>query len=486
MSELNTENLSAEESEKLEESEKAEKSEKVKKRRKTGTSKLTGKLQLYLLGFAAVFVICCLCALFQLTNSKSMTININSASVSKGQNSDGTAFDIHAIFSEEVLEAASEKLKGRISAEELRSHLSVTDALTAETNKQLKQSILNGEKENTYFPTVYRVTYSTVSDTIRAEGFAKQFFACCKGLFVYPSATKILNAVVDSYREFYEDSFLSYDALFEIDWVKIDTMDYYNRSEALRTEAMRILRFLQDKEKENPLEGSSDEKLTYGDLSNGLWQLISGDIENHQAYIIQNSITSSREELLRQFRYMEEIYIEEMERQTERYLILDEAVDLYDSTTTKVVFIPALDQDNSFYMNRTKVGLDYLVESADAAKLAADEAEHSAKHYQYLQECFAETVTPKQSQIEHTDAIYASIKEELHGLMNSAKTLLAESNQSENEGIKAGKATLTVGIVGIGMSFAKRFVILAMAVYVVICVIGFLPKKKETAETPEV
>lgn len=441
-------------------------------------------IRVYLLVFALIFAVCCLYAVFQMTNSRFVTITINSASVSKGQNPDGTAFDIYQILSDGVLEAASQKLNGKISAAELKRHLSVSDALTAETNQQLKQSILDGEHENTYFPTVYRITYSTISDNIRNGGIVQQVLALCRA-FVFPNANRILEAVAESYQEVYAASYLTYDSMFEIDWASIDTMDYYNRAEALQTESMRILRFLQDKEKKNPVAESSSGKLTYGDLRNDLWQLIRVDIENHQAYIIQNSITSSRKEILRQFRYMEEIYIEEKERKTEEYLILDEAVDMYDSTTTKVVFIPALDQDNSFYMNRTKVGLDYLVESADAARLAADEAEHNAKYYQYLQTCFAETVTPKQSQIAHTDAIYLSIKGELEELMNSVSLLLSESNQAENEGIKVSRAEMSVGIVGAGMSFAKRFVILSMGAYVLICIYSALPKKK-TEESQEV
>ena len=166
-------------------------------------------------------------------------------------------------------------------------------------------------------------------------------------------------------------------------------------------------------------------------------------------------------------------------------MILDDAVDMYDSTTTKVVFIPALDQNDSFYMNRTKVGLDYLVESADSARLAADEAEHNAKYYEYLQTCFAETVTPKKSQLEHTENIYQSIKLQLEEMMESVKLLLAESNHTENEGIKASDAAMAAGIVGIGMSFAKRFVILSMAAYVLICIPSVFSKKK-TEETQEV
>jgi hypothetical protein len=455
-----------------------------KKRNKCKLSGTQKTFQLYLLVFTLVFAVCCLYAVFQMTNSRYVTITINSSSVSKGQNPDGSAFDIYEILSDEVLEAASEKLGSRITADELKLHLSVSDALTADTNQQLKQSILDGEYENVYFPTVYRLTYATVSDRISDAGILEQIGSRFRS-FSFFEMDRVLEAVTESYREYYEKTYLTYDAMFEIDWENIDTMDYYNRAAALRTESMRILRFLEDKETAYSVSESSPGKLTYNDLSNDLWQLIRVDIENHQAYIIQNSITKSRKELLRQFRYMEEIHIEEHERKTEEYLILDEAVEMYDSSTTKVVFIPALDQDNDFYMNRTKVGLDYLVESADAARLAADEAEHNAKYYQYLQACFSEAVTPKQSQIAHTDAIYHSIKEQVEELMESVRVLLAQSNQAENEGIKVSGAAMTVGIVGVGMSLAKRFVILSMAAYVLICIPSFFFKKKG-ADTQEV
>ena len=90
------------------------------------------------------------------------------------------------------------------------------------------------------------------------------------------------------------------------------------------------------------------------------------------------------------------------------------------------------------------------------------------------------------SEISVDAAIYLSIKDELNELMDSVKTLLAESNHLGNEGIKAGKVTTTVGIVGVGMSFAKRFVILSMVAYVVICGAALLPKKKKSEEAQEV
>lgn len=437
----------------------------------------------YVLVFVLILSICCLRAVFQMTNSKSVIITINSESVSKGQNPDGSAFDIYEILSDQVLEAASEKLGGSIPADELKIHLSVSDAMTEKTNQQLKQSILDGEYENVYFPTVYRLTYATVSDR-SSDGILPQIRARFSGLS-FSEMDRVLAAVAESYQEYYEKAYLSYDAMFRINWESIDTMDYYNRTEALRTEAMRIFRFLQDKSAENRIIVSSA-KLTYNDLENDLWTLVSSDIDNLQAYIVQNSLTTDRDTLLRQFRYMEELYIEEMERKTEEYLILDDAVDLYDSTTTKVVFIPALDQDNSFYMNRTKVGLDYLVERADAARLAADEAEHNAQYYRYLQSCFADAVAPNQTQIAHADTVYQNIKGQIEVLKDSVKLLLTESNQAANEGIKVSNAEMTVGLLGIAMSFAKQLVILSMAAYVLICIPSVFFKKKKCADSQEV
>ena len=117
--------------------------------------------------------------------------------------------------------------------EELRKHLSVTDAMSDESFGKLEESIHNQQYDNTYFPTEYLLTYSTLSEQIRQEGFFAQCKALFGGLFSI-SKTKILNAVVESYQECYAEEYLDYDALLNINWAEIDNMDYYNRLEACK------------------------------------------------------------------------------------------------------------------------------------------------------------------------------------------------------------------------------------------------------------
>ena len=75
---------------------------------------------------------------------------------------------------------------------------------------------------------------------------------------------------------------------------------------------------------------------------------------------------------------------------------------------------------------------------------------------------------------------------QLTELLESVQLLLAERNQMENEGIKLGKPEMSVGIVSVAMSFAKRIVIMSMAAYVVISVFSYLPKKKKQENYQEV
>ena len=64
------------------------------------------------------------------------------------------------------------------------------------------------------------------------------------------------------------------------------------------------------------------------------------------------------------FDFMKNLNNETNKRHMSAYKVTKETIDFYDANTTRVVFIPALDEERDFYMNRTKVGIDYLVEKA--------------------------------------------------------------------------------------------------------------------------
>ena len=465
----------------------AQAQKKPAKREKT-RKKMSAKT-VYAIIFLTIFLFCGVCALHQLTNSVSATIMINSVLSADGQNPDGTPFSVMELFNDAVMERAVQKLDGKLTAQELRNHLTVSDTMTNESFAQLEQSIFDGEDKNTYFPTEYLLTYSTISEQIRYEGLWAQCKSFFRGLFL-PSKTKILNAVLQSYQEYYGEMYLDYNSLFIIDWSVVDSMDYYNRLAFMGDIAQRLERFLYLKNSQTSSRGEGD---TYYDLIVELNQGPMKNLEKYQAYILQYGVTINKNELLRQFAYMQELSEEENARKKQECDALKDAIALYDATTTKVVFIPALDGNDEFYMNRTKVGLDYLSEKADAAKLQADSAAHSAAQYAYLQTCFGEEYivdengvkkqirnTPAQQA--HADALCESLKADIQRLITQYVAIHANGRDVNQEYLIVGAPFANVSIVSVAISGAKRFVLLSMAAYVVIYAVTAVKENKQEKE----
>ena len=438
---------------------------------------------------AVIVILCCIYAVCQFTNSVSATVIINSLFSADGQNPDGTPFSIMELFNDDVMNNAVEKLNGKMSARELRNHLTVSDNMNGNSFAKLEQSIFDGENENTYFPTEYLLTYSTISEQIQNEGFFAQCKSIWRSIFL-PSKTEILGAVLQSYQEYYSELYLSYDSLFEMDWAVVDSMDYYNRFEFMDDTIQRLMRFLQYKNTRSTTKNGTYADSGYYDLIIELSKGPAHGINDYQAYVTQNGVTNNKEDLLRQFAYMHDLCEEENIRKTEEYNVLRDAIEMYDSTTTKVVFIPALDDSKEFYMNRTNIGLDYLSEKADAAKLQADSAAYSAKQYLYLQTCFGEEyiidqdgnrkqVKNTSDQRAHADELYESLKKEIQQLTTKAGLLTTSGNQTDSEELKISDPFRNVSIIGVGMSSAKRFVLLIMSAYVLVFVIMAISKKKQ-------
>lgn len=315
-------------------------------------------------------------------NSAHTTVSASFSEIADGRNPDGSPFDIYEVLDEEVLNAACEKLDNKIDPETLKKHLSVTGITTDGTFSTIKQNVLDGNDTYSYFPSRYAITYSIVSDSIKADGLFASIAAVFKQ-FTMPSKTEILQSVADSYQEYYKNKYVASNKMFDIDWSKTKSLDYFNRADEMRNIVNRMSRYLEKRYNED-VEYVSKDGVSFGDLNAEATGIIQNDIEPYQAFVIQNGITADKNNLLRQFQYVANTNYEQAARSRGEYSIMLDGISIYDPSVTKVVFIPALDNENEFYMNRTKIGIDYLTENASKANLAGDEAENEAHYYEYL------------------------------------------------------------------------------------------------------
>lgn len=412
-------------------------------------------------GIAIILIISILCGVFSVTGSTHIELNTYSETAVDGKNPDGTARNVYELVNDEVLEMAAVKLDRRISAEEMRKHLSVNDDWTADETALFKSGIAQGTGKKHDNPARYIVTYETISDAVKEEGifsvigtFFKQF-----GL---PSKKQVLQAVTESYREYYEEKHCLSPAILKRDITYVNDFDYFNRIEIIEDIAGDAGRLLTEKYDKYVDFVSPSLSQGFGDLADEIDKIIDVDLENYRAYVIEHAVSKDPEKLMLQFRYMRDMYEEEMLRKNAEAEINKKAVDIYDSRITKVVFIPALDAADEFYMNRTKVGIDYLIKDGEDARVAARVAERNFEEYKYYIERFAASATTGE-EAEKAEVMYDEIETKLLNVQKKAITLFEESNRDlYYEGMEIGD-TYTDGLVGFAKETVKAFIILLMA-----------------------
>lgn len=424
-----------------------------------------------------IFLISGIGVLCKVLNSSSINVNAYFAQISKGYNPDGSPYNIEEFTSLPVLERAVKKLDGKTTVESLKRHISISDNSKVQDIQKVKQSIKDGNTEYTDVPTMYVLKYSIVSDRIKSEGF----LSSCGAVFekmVTPKKKKILEAVAESYREFYTDRYIDETKSLILEWEVPEKLDYYNKAGKLEAYARRINRFITEKYDKNSIFISEQNHLGYGDLQTRLGQIISVDIENYKSFIIQNGITDNKDQLLRQMRYMNQSYEEINKREVSKYETIKEAISFYDANVTKVVFIPSLDYNNSFYMNRTKVGIDYLVDDANESQANAQEARGNSERCRYLINSFGESADASDEVRKTADKMYTEIKGKIENVISDAKVLIEEeAGTRKSEKIETGKPYISIGLFSMAVFGAKIFIVLAIIVFLLYSLYDFMKRK---------
>ena len=411
------------------------------------------------------------------SNSAYTTVSASFSEIADGHNPDGSPFEIYEVLSDEVLKSACDKLDNKVDPETLKKHISVTGITTDGTFNTIRQKVLDGNDTYSYFPSQYTITYSIVSDSIAADGVFASIAAVFKQ-FAMPSKTKILQCVADSYKEYYENNYVVTNEIFEIDWSKTRSLDFFNRTSEMNNILNRISRYLGNRYDEN-VKFVSKDGLSFGDLNAEAAGIMQNDIESYKSFVIQNGITSDRDKLLKQFQYILNTNNEQTERSRGEYEIMLDGISIYDPDVTKVVFIPALDSENVFYMNRTQKRIDYLTEYASKANLAGDEAENNAHYYEYLINQFGNAANSDEWILNAADKRCEEIISKVNDFCKRAAAVNDEYISSVSyEKVEIGSINYGVGLISSAVAIIKITVILASALYVLWLACSALRKKK--------
>ena len=282
-------------------------------------------------------------------DEKQAVITLNYTDASKGQNANGTRFDMEEIISTEVIQRAIEK-----------------GGFEDVTVKDLKKCL-------SVYPTVQGNSYSEDGYHISTE-FTVQYTASRRTKKL--DAKNVVQMIGAAYKEFYidkyGDDFSALDFKLE-DMSAVNESDYPDIIEYLQDQAAVISNYMYSLAEKNRGFTSSDGE-TFNSLAGKIANLNDEQIEkNLKALVYQNGISKDSAAYIKRLGYKNTLLDYDAQRAGSSYDTRNAAVAMYAEQMTRIVLVPTRDSNDEFYMGRTKVGIDDLSTEAQSYSAQAED-----------------------------------------------------------------------------------------------------------------
>lgn len=357
-------------------------------------------------------------------------ITLNYAEAHKGQNANGTRYNMNEIICDEVLERAIEMgaIEGA-SVRELQGCLSVEPVVEGDSSSE----------ENYHISTEFRVSYRGVSD-------------------LNINAKNIVTLVGYAYKEYfirhYADNFSCLDISIDPQ-ADFEKLDYLDIVEYLGNQVAVIQNYMYGMADKNSSFISTNGETFYS-LAAKCSNLNNVQIQNNlKAYVLDRGISKNAKDYIARLQYDNTKMDYEQQKATAAFNVRRNAISLYAEEMTRIVLVPTWDIEGEYYMGRTKVGIDQLsIEAESSSKLAADYSEQMEKNSSVIAS-YAETESSGADP-------YA---EEMIGTISSEIMNIAREAQKAGQEYSETRMNKCVSVTVDESSFIK-YVILAGSLFV--------------------
>lgn len=346
----------------------------------------------------AGIIIAVISGIIQYKNSyltETVVVSLNYPGGSDGLNPNKTAFNINELISLENIKRTIDDLKlENVTAEELSKRISID---------------INSKKEGIIL-TTYDISYKKdKKDDFDTDAFLLALCSTSHENFIQNYSDK--NNVLDfKFKEMESDDF----------------QDEIKESE-LKIELLS--RYLTNRIKENGTYQSPTTSQSFQDLQSELTDIKTIDMVNIRSYAIEKGITIDYNNTLNTLQYKNFVLDKDYKKNMIGYETRKEIIRKYDEAMSAIVMIPSKDKNDEFYMSKTKIGIDYLVNDSnyylDASnkieenirnndeimgKLNADTTEDEIKKLQNLLTIMNKKLDKLAAKIKDTDNDYVAYK----------------------------------------------------------------------------
>lgn len=211
-------------------------------------------------------------------------------------------------------------------------------------------------KDDYYIATSYRVTLKKPS-SIHGVSIHDMIEFLCK-----------------SYKDTFYKKYTENRAILDFDIGEFNDVEFMEIADLLDLKAMQLEKYLATRVKEGKTFTEESSNETFKSLSQKVEALQTYDIGKYRAFVLQAGLSHNKTHYTRALDYVNRVKTLSYDKDMAAYDVRNEGIILYNEAMISVVMIPSIDiNKNTYYMSKTKTGMDYMAAQADDYLLTAQE-----------------------------------------------------------------------------------------------------------------
>ncbi|MDO4562966.1 MAG: hypothetical protein Q4C12_03940 [Clostridia bacterium] len=301
-----------------------------------------------------------------LYNRQSMTLILNYIGSEKGLNPDGSRFNLYEVTSEAVMQAAIDKMENTLlTLDKVRDRVDIDTKMPSNVLDRVTGAINEGNSYK-YIPSEFVISYSQ------------------KNKFQRNEVADFLTALSEAYTEHFYENYTEKDTVLIFEPLDLSRYDYLELVDVFSDKIGSMMSYLSKHQSENDAFRSSTTGETFGNVIEMLRNLNDIELSRFNAYVTISAVSTDNDSYVNKLTYIYDTREKNYEKLSTAKTITEEAMNIYNPNITGVVFIPTVDMNKDFYMNKTKTGLDYLADDAYERGVKAAEIKKGMDKFAYL------------------------------------------------------------------------------------------------------
>ena len=347
-----------------------------------------GKWKLVLLALLLMVVYGGL-AFLQTRQIATVSIALTYPEASSGLNPNGTRYNMSEALSDEVLERAIE-------------FGGFTDITVDDLQNSLDIVPRNGAGLEGTVSTQFFLTFRNTGHTGSLD------------------SQEILHAVASAYRDWFIEKYsVNYDVL-DISFDDIENYDYPDMTDYLRNAVTTICNYASAYADKTTTYRSPSTQETFQSISQKGWDIHDTGMESLESFILSRGLSKDEASYLSKLRYEFTDNCNIYQSNIRAYDVRIEAIEKYDNDMATVVYIPTYDTDNTFYMSKTKIGIDHFSADADSYSSVASSVLSILQDDKYLMQQLRANLDDASS-YSKADGMVAELQQQILDLAEKTK-----------------------------------------------------------------